>query len=402
MDDRNDGVNERDNIEEVSWEDVNKNKCGEIKFIKKKNPFKNFFRLVSFVLIAVLSGAITSNYIIEKRYSELLGNSSKNTGTAKNNISLEESKISSSNDEIAKVAEKVGPTVVGIVKTSKGSNLGIPDKSSGSGIIFDTNGYIVTNYHVIQDAENILVKLANGINYINAKLIGSDPTSDLAVVKIDAKNLPTAKFGDSSKVRVGDLAIAIGNPLGEELAGTVTAGIISARNRKIQYGGAIYKVLQTDAAINPGNSGGALCNSSGEVIGINSLKLTDSQFQDVEGIGFAISINEANGIIQEIMKYGRVARPRLGIYGRNTILEDSSEVKGVYVSEVIKDSGAEKAGVIPGDIIVQLDGKSITQFEDITEIIEKHKIGDVVSGKIWRKGKTINIKITLTDINIVK
>jgi len=401
LDDRNDGINEKDNIEEVSWEDINENKCGEIKFIKRKSPIKRFFRLVSFILLAVLSGAITSNYIIEKRYSELLG-SSKNADTAKNGVNLEDAKVNSSNDEISEVAEKVGPTVVGIVKTSKGTNLGIPDKSSGSGIIFDTNGYIVTNYHVIQDAENILVKLANGINYINAKLIGSDPTSDLAVVKIDAKNLPTAKFGDSSKVRVGDLAIAIGNPLGEELAGTVTAGIISARNRKIQYGGSIYKVLQTDAAINPGNSGGALCNSSGEVIGINSLKLTDSQFQNVEGIGFAISINEANGIIQEIMKYGRVARPRLGIYGRNTILEDSNEVKGVYVSEVIKDSGAEKAGVLPGDIIVQLDAKSIMQFEDITEIIEKHKIGDVVSGKIWRKGKTINIKITLTDINIVK
>lgn len=402
MDDRNDDINGVDSIKEVSWEDINENKCGEIKFIKKKNPLKKFFRLVSFVLIAVLSGAITSNYIIEKKYSELFGNNSKNTDTAKNNINLEDAKISSFSDEIAKVAEKVGPTVVGIVKTSKGSNLGIPDKSSGSGIIFDTNGYIVTNYHVIQDAENILVKLANGVNYINAKLIGSDPTSDLAVVKIDAKNLPTAKFGDSSKVRVGDLAIAIGNPLGEELAGTVTAGIISARNRKIQYGGSIYKVLQTDAAINPGNSGGALCNSSGEVIGINSLKLTDSQFQDVEGIGFAISINEANGIMQEIMKYGRVARPRLGIYGRNAILEDSNEVKGVYVSEVIKDSGAEKAGVTPGDIIVELDGKSITQFEDITEIIEKHKIGDAVSSKIWRKGKNINVKITLTDINIVK
>ena len=402
MDDRNDGINEKDNIEEVSWEDINENKCGEIKFIKRKSPIKRFFRLVSFILLAVLSGAITSNYIIEKRYSELLGSSSKNADTAKNGVNLEDAKVNSSNDEISEVAEKVGPTVVGIVKTSKGTNLGIPDKSSGSGIIFDTNGYIVTNYHVIQDAENILVKLANGINYINAKLIGSDPTSDLAVVKIDAKNLPTAKFGDSSKVRVGDLAIAIGNPLGEELAGTVTAGIISARNRKIQYGGSIYKVLQTDAAINPGNSGGALCNSSGEVIGINSLKLTDSQFQNVEGIGFAISINEANGIIQEIMKYGRVARPRLGIYGRNTILEDSNEVKGVYVSEVIKDSGAEKAGVLPGDIIVQLDAKSIMQFEDITEIIEKHKIGDIVSGKIWRKGKTINIKITLTDINIVK
>lgn len=392
---------DNENVKEVNWESINEDKCGEIKFRKRRYTIKKFFREIAFILIAILSGAISSNYIIDKKYSEILGENNKTPDIKAIDSDKEKVGLGINKNEIAKVAEKIGPTVVGIVKTSS-SPLGNVNKDSGSGIIFNSDGYIVTNYHVIEGSNDISVKLANGRNYIKAKLIGADPTSDLAVIKIEATNLPTAKFGDSSKVRVGDLAIAIGNPLGEEFAGTVTSGIISARNRKIQYGGAIYKVLQTDAAINPGNSGGALCNADGEVIGINSLKLGDAQFQNVEGIGFAIAINEANPIIEQIMKYGRVARPRLGIYGRDAVSEDGSGIKGVYVSEIIKGSGAEKAGVRPTDIIIEIDGQSITKFENITEIIEKHKIGDTIKVKLWRRGKNININITLTDIKEIK
>lgn len=392
---------DNENVKEVNWESINEDKCGEIKFRKRRYTIKKFFREIAFILIAILSGAISSNYIIDKKYSEILGENNKTPDIKAIDSDKEKVGLGINKNEIAKVAEKIGPTVVGIVKTSS-SPLGNVNKDSGSGIIFNSDGYIVTNYHVIEGSNDISVKLANGRNYIKAKLIGADPTSDLAVIKIEATNLPTAKFGDSSKVRVGDLAIAIGNPLGEEFAGTVTSGIISARNRKIQYGGAIYKVLQTDAAINPGNSGGALCNADGEVIGINSLKLGDAQFQNVEGIGFAIAINEVNPIIEQIMKYGRVARPRLGIYGRDAVSEDGSGIKGVYVSEIIKGSGAEKAGVRPTDIIIEIDGQSITKFENITEIIEKHKIGDTIKVKLWRRGKNININITLTDIKEIK
>lgn len=392
---------DNENVKEVNWESINEDKCGEIKFRKRRYTIKKIFREIAFILIAILSGAISSNYIIDKKYSEILGENNKTPDIKAIDSDKEKVGLGINKNEIAKVAEKIGPTVVGIVKTSS-SPLGNVNKDSGSGIIFNSDGYIVTNYHVIEGSNDISVKLANGRNYIKAKLIGADPTSDLAVIKIEATNLPTAKFGDSSKVRVGDLAIAIGNPLGEEFAGTVTSGIISARNRKIQYGGAIYKVLQTDAAINPGNSGGALCNADGEVIGINSLKLGDAQFQNVEGIGFAIAINEANPIIEQIMKYGRVARPRLGIYGRDAVSEDGSGIKGVYVSEIIKGSGAEKAGVRPTDIIIEIDGQSITKFENITEIIEKHKIGDTIKVKLWRRGKNININITLTDIKEIK
>lgn len=392
-----------DNVQDACWENINESKCGEIKFRKRQSNIRSIFRGIAFVLIAVISGAISSSYIVEKKYSEIMNDKIKeeiqSDKELKNGITT--STVDSYGNEIGKVSEIVGPAVVGIVNSLTDSVTEV-EGASGSGIIFDANGYIATNYHVIEGSKNIFVKLANGRNYLKARIVGSDPTSDLAIIKIEAVDLPTAKFGDSSKVKVGDLAIAIGNPLGEEFAGTVTAGIISARDRKIRYGGSVYKVLQTDAAINPGNSGGALCNSAGEVIGINSLKLGDGKLQNVEGIGFAISINEARSILEEIMKYGRVARPRLGIYGRDAVSLDGSGVKGVYVSEIIKGSGAERSGIKPTDIIVELDGKPITKFEDIAEIIEKYKIGDTIKCKIWRSGKTIDLNIILSDIKEVK
>ncbi len=381
-----------DKIKDVAWESVEDRQCGEIKFRKQKSRVRGIFKLIALVVIAAISGSVSSIYIVNKRYSEIT-NINENNLNNKNTISNTEIQ----SNAIGRVAEMVGPAVVGITKSTKGTLNGV-NKSTGSGIILDPNGYIVTNYHVIEGADQINVKLANSVKSLKAKFIGSDSTSDLAVIKIEAKNLPTAKFGDSSKVRVGDIAIAIGNPIGEEFAGSVTAGIISALNRKIQYGGSVYKVLQTDAAINPGNSGGALCNAIGEVIGINSLKLGGSIQQNIEGIGFAIASNEASDIVEQIMKYGRVARPRIGIYGRDAISEKNDNIKGVYVQEVIKDSGAAVAGIRPTDIIIELDGKKITSFQELLAITEKHKIGDVVKCKIWRNGNTIDVTITLSDI----
>lgn len=383
-----------DKIKDVAWESVEDRQCGEIKFRKQKSRIKGIFKFIAFVLIAAISGAVSSLYIVNRKYSEIAKINGNNLNN-KNNMFNTETDIPS--NTIGRVAQMVGPAVVGITNSTEDALNGV-NKSMGSGIIFDPNGYIVTNYHVIEGADQISVKLSNSRNSLKAKFIGSDATSDLAVIKIEAKNLPTAKFGDSSKVRVGDVAIAIGNPIGEEFAGSVTAGIISALNRKIQYGGSVYKVLQTDAAINPGNSGGALCNAMGEVIGINSLKLGGSIQQNIEGIGFAIAINEASGIVEQIMKYGRVARPRIGIYGRDAISEKKDYTKGVYVQEVVKDSGAAVAGIRPTDIIIELDGKKITSFQDLLAITEKHKIGDVVKCKIWRNGNTIDVTITLLDI----
>ncbi|KYH28645.1 MULTISPECIES: S1C family serine protease [Clostridium] len=375
-------------VKEVNWESISDEKYGAIKFRKRKNNIKSFFRGVAFILIAAVSGAVSSSYMIEKKYSQKAKVEDK---------SIDEELQENPYSDIAKVANIVGPTVVGIIKTSPNDSQNV-NNSSGSGIIFRSNGYIVTNYNIIDGAEEINVKLARGQKYLKAKFIGSDPDSGLAIIKVEAQNLPVAKFGDSSKMRVGDIAIAIGNPLGEEFTGSVTAGVISALNRKIQYGKSTYKVLQTDVAMNEGNSGGALCNLKGEIIGINNLNLKDTQFKNEDGMGFAIASNEVKNIINEIMEYGKAARPDLGIYGRDAVSNNNDGVKGVYVTSVTKGSGAEKAGIMPTDIIVEIEKKKITKFEDMAGILGKYKIGDTVKCKIWRNGNNIDMTIELADM----
>ncbi len=388
--------NRVDKIKDVKWQSVNVDADkGGIKFTnsRKRARLKSIAKGITFVLIAALSGGISGAYIVSEMYSTkpyILPNQSL---TQPRNEGAQAKIVDTSKNSITKVAEVVGPTVVGISNKGEGY-LGLQDVGSGSGIIFDPNGYIVTNNHVIEGATKVTVKFSSG-KILPATVVGTDPRSDLAVIKVEAQNLPTVKFGDSSKVKVGDIAIAIGNPLGNEFAGSVTSGIISALNRKIQYGGAIYKVLQTDAAINPGNSGGPLCNASGEVIGINSLKIGADQ--NVEGIGFAISINEAKDIIKSLMNYGKVSRPCLGIYGQSVVSEDN-KIQGVYVKQVISGSGAATAGIKPTDIIVQLDNKNIKKFEELSDVLDKHKIGDSILCKIWRNGKNIEMNIVLSEV----
>lgn len=387
-------LDEVKDVKDVKWQNVDREE-GKIKFTNRRSRSKlrSFIKAIAFIIIAAVSGGISGAYVINKKYS--------NKAYTPNNQSLTESKEEGTQTKtsdipknaITKVAETVGPAVVGISNKAEGF-FGTQDIGSGSGIIFDSNGYIVTNNHVIEGAAKVTVKLSSG-KTLDATIVGADTRSDLAVIKVNAQNLPTAKFGDSSKVKVGDTAIAIGNPLGEEFAGSVTSGIISALNRRIQYGGTIYKVLQTDAAINPGNSGGPLCNELGEVIGINSLKIGTEQ--NAEGMGFAISINEAKSIIKSLMDYGKVSRPFLGIYGQS-VASEKNNIQGVYVREVISGSGAAAAGVKPTDIILELDKKKVTKFEDLSDILDKHKIGDTVVCKIWRSGKTMEINITLSEV----
>lgn len=378
---------------DVDWEDAECEEIGSINFrnCNKKKKLCAAARLLAFVLIAVLSGGISGAYIANR----IAAKTYNYNGTALNSGSTGSADTySTSKNAINKVSETVGPAVVGIVLNGNSGSQLSGDSYSGSGIIINASGYIVTNNHVIEGAKNITVKLSSGKS-LQAKVIGTDARSDLAVIKVDAVNLPVATLGDSSKVKVGDLAIAIGNPLGEEFAGTVTAGIISATNRTIQYEGSIYKVIQTDAAINPGNSGGALCNESGQVIGINSLKIGASE--NAEGMGFAISINEAKTIIDSLMSTGTVSRPYLGIYGA-TAVAGTNSVQGVYVKEVVKGSGADTAGVRPTDIITDLDGNKVTKFEDLADVLDRHKVGDVVSCNIQRDKKTITLNITLTEM----
>ncbi|MGH4121834.1 MAG: S1C family serine protease [Clostridium sp.] len=384
-------------IRDATWKNAESGDdiFGEIKFRKnnKKNYFKSFLKVVSFILIASLSGGITAQYAINKDKATKDVSGGLSSSTLDNNLQ------GIADNPIFQVSQKVSPAVVGI--SNKEQGLWDTPEESGSGIIYKSDGFIITNYHVVEGATEIKVKLSNN-NVLKATVVGSDAISDLAVIKVEASNLPIAKFGDSSKLKVGDLAIAIGNPLGEQFSGSVTAGIISALDRRINIVNkktgeqTIYKVIQTDAAINPGNSGGALCNSYGEVIGINSLKI--NSVIGSEGTGFAISTNEAKEIINDLMTYGKVIRPAIGIYGGTTISVGIDGLEGVYVQDVVKGSGAAVAGIMPTDIIIEIGGKKVRNMEELSNVLGKYKVGGKLSCKIWRGGKVKEISIILSEL----
>lgn len=324
----------------------------------------------------------------------------------KENNTNKEYRIENISNPAVAVAEKLGPAIVGVKVTSSAmpNIFGIPEEQTGegSGIIFREDGYIVTNYHVIEQAykdkeSKIEVTLTNEKEVLTATIVGGDKITDLAVIKVDRTGLTSAKFGDSSLLKVGDTAIAIGNPLGQEFEGSVTSGVISALNRKITTDGKTFNLIQTDAAINPGNSGGALANINGEVIGINSIKIGAS---GIEGLGFAIPINDAKPIIDELVANKKIVRPYIGIYGKDIGAEIASRyklVEGIYVSQIIEFSPAEKSGIKPSDVIVKADGKSIKTMEELNDIKNSKKIGDKIKLTINRSGKEINITVTLEE-----
>lgn len=303
----------------------------------------------------------------------------------------------------ADIIDRVGPAVVGIVCDFESQDWfwgSQTQQGSGSGVIINEDGYIVTNNHVIENATKITVNLISGESY-EAKLVGTDSRTDLAVIKIEPKaELAYATFGDSSTLRVGDSVIAIGNPLGEEFAGSASKGIISATNRTLTISGKTLTVLQTDAAINPGNSGGALVNEQGEVIGINTAKISDSS---VEGLGFSIPSNEFMPVIKDLMENGHVTgRPLIGISGRE-ITEQISKTYGypvgVYVVEVSPFSGAEDAGIKNKDVILEVNGEAVTTVQEINDIRNKFKAGDKIKMKVYRKStdKTFEVEVTLGE-----
>ena len=273
--------------------------------------------------------------------------------------------------------------------------------SLGSGFIIDKKGIVITNNHVIQNAEDIVVKV-NGEKEYKAKVIGSDPMSDIAVLKIESKDkfIP-AKFGDSDKARIGDWVFAIGNPFG--LGGTVTAGIISARNREI--GLSRYEdYIQTDASINVGNSGGPLFDLNGKVIGINTAIL--GQAGSI-GIGFAIPSNSAKQVIDQLIEFGETKRGWLGVRIQDVTkeiaeIEKLEETKGALVASVAEGSPSDKAGVEPGDIILEFDGTPIDKMSTLPKIVARTKVGKKVIVKIWRNKKLIEKKIVLGRLETSK
>ena len=309
-------------------------------------------------------------------------------------------------------ANKVLPSIVGItveytVNTPYyGYAMQSSGSATGSGVIISEDGYILTNNHIVNtsststfyqvsDATKVTVKLYNDETVYNAKIIGKDEATDLAVIKIEKTGLPAATLGNSDNVQVGEFSMAVGNPLGME--STVTAGIISAVNRTITSDGKNYTVIQTDAAINSGNSGGALVNSKGEVIGINTLKLSGT---GIEGIGFSIPINSTIDIYQQLISDGKVKRPYIGIAGRDIdaqTAEHYSLVEGVYVVSVEQFSAAEKAGIKPYDIITEVDGKKISNMDELNELKNTHQIGDSITLKVYRDKAYVDVQLTLGE-----
>lgn len=313
--------------------------------------------------------------------------------------------ITKTDSPVVAISAKVSPSVVGIKVTYSYElfrGFSTETEGEGSGIIYSEDGYIVTNYHVIQEAidsetAKVEVALEGSEEWVEAKIIGHDEVTDLAVIKIDKKGLQPAEFGKSSDLKVGDIAVAIGNPLGQEFAGTVTSGIVSALNRTVTTDGRTYELIQTDAAINTGNSGGALANSKGEVIGINTVKIVAT---GVEGIGFAIPSDEALPIIKELIENKKISRPSIGIGGINvteTIAKAYNMQVGVYVSEVMKDSPAEKAGFKAGDIIIKAEDKEIKTMEELNNIKYKYKVGDKFKVTVLRDSKEVELIVTLGE-----
>ncbi len=307
---------------------------------------------------------------------------------------------------VAQVAALVEPAIVGIttkIVTQNGFRM-YENEAVGSGVIFDAQGYIVTNNHVVSGARELTVTLAPGVE-TTAQLVGSDSVTDLAVIKINPASLPeeyrnltVAQFGDSDAIRVGELAVAIGNPLGLQFQRSVTAGIISALNRDLEMEGVQLKLIQTDAAINSGNSGGALVDKNGRVIGINQAKI---QMEGVEGMGFAIPINTARPVIEQLIQSGKVVRPFLGV---TISAEVSAQLNrtynlgtdyGIYISEVSASSPAALAGLRQGDILLKIGDNDIRTFNDLQRELFARKVGEKVELLIVRDRQQRTLTATL-------
>ncbi len=382
------------------------------------------------ILVSVLSAVLGAGAMfsasaflgptLQPTVNSLLGNTNQTAAASGDNGIYKKVEITQSTSPIEAIVEKVSPSIVGIEVTvqAQGSdfffNMGQSGVGYGSGIIIKSDGYILTNNHVIESAmdqnSNVLtngskiqVVLANNKDKMyTAKVIGRDPTTDIAVLKIDATNLPAAELGNSDNVKPGELAVAIGNPEGFDFMNSVTAGIISGINRSLTTDdGKEHKLIQTDAAINPGNSGGALVNSQGQVIGINTVKIASTE---VEGIGFAIPINEANQISQSLMQYKYVkGRPHLGLSIDQRFNADVAKQynvpNGLLVYDVLPLTAAYKAGIQPGDIITKFDGKTVKSFSELEDQKNTHKPGDKVAVEVYRNGKTLNLTVTLDEEN---
>lgn len=350
---------------------------------------------------------------IRSKLIDVQDNNSNNTG---NSGYVDQSSLSNYSDTSIYVANKILPSIVGIkVEYNVNSYMSIFGKqskvsaatASGSGIIISEDGYILTNNHIVStsssesyyevsDATKVTVTLFNDETEYEAKIIGKDEQTDLAVIKIEKSGLSKAEFADSDNIKVGEFAMAVGNPLG--MQSSITCGVVSAVNREVtDSDGKNFTLIQTDTAINSGNSGGALVNSEGKVIGINTLKLSGT---GIEGMGFAIPINSTTDITSQLIQYSKVKRPYIGISGMDLdekTAKANNLVSGIYVKSVEDFSAGEKAGIKIGDVIIEADGQKISNMDKLNEIKNSHKIGDELKIKVNRNGQEKDLTITLGE-----
>ncbi|MDF1509248.1 trypsin-like peptidase domain-containing protein [Robertmurraya sp. DFI.2.37] len=406
-------------------DDLNKNEIQVVeqsaapKDKKPKSKLKGFLSMVAAGAVgSVLTMTVIPQTDFFHDYYQPVAEGSENVAgaaTQGNEVNIMPTSTNNSSASVADIVDQTASAIVGIINRQQQNNpfsrtSEVVESGSGSGVIFkktDDVAYIVTNNHVIEGASEIEVSLHNG-EKVTAQLIGADALTDLAVLKIDAKYADNVlSFGDSSTLRAGDQVLAIGNPLGLEFSRTVTQGIVSAVDRNIAVSTSAgeweLNVIQTDAAINPGNSGGALINSQGQVIGINSLKISES---GVEGLGFAIPSNDVVPIVNEIIESGKISRPYMGVslaslneippaYYQN--LPDDV-TGGVMVTYVDPNSAAAEAGIKAQDIIVSINEQKVETASELRKYLyTEAKIGDEVKLEIYREGKLIKEKITLSN-----
>lgn len=420
----------QENKEEAKKPDVVMDKSGKefkpINFNKEEKKEKSKSNFGKTVGIPFLSGVLGAGIVLgtcfgvpsirniildENSNNNGSISTSTNAGITSGNINTTQISLADYSGTGIAVANKVQPSIVGIKVEYTVNSIFMQQQGTasaeGSGIIITEDGYILTNNHVINssssssfyeigEASKVTVYLHNDTTEYEAKVVGTDEQTDLAVIKIEKTGLTAAELGDSDAVQVGEFSMAIGNPLG--MQSSVTGGMISAVNREVtDSDGKTFTLIQTDAAINSGNSGGALVNSQGQVIGINTLKVAAT---GVEGMGFAIPINSAKPIYDQLIQYNKVKRPYIGIAGRDLdekTAQRNNLVVGIYVASVDEFSAAEKAGIKPGDVIVKADGKEIKTMNELNEIKNKHNIGDEMTVTVNRHGKEKELTITLQE-----
>jgi serine protease Do len=389
----------------------------------KRKKGKSYIAVI--LATSIVSSAITGgvlNYKFTDKINKQLAvmqqtsqtpNLQKTVSTSSDGATLSKTAaVLESSNSVSDIAKKAGPSVVGIRLTVANPQYGygrvVQDQSSseGSGVIMSKDGYIMTNYHVVEYADPKSGYSKNATLEVflpdkrqaKANFIGGDSKNDLAVIKIDLDNLPVAELGDSSNLEVGDLAVAIGNPLGMEFAGSVTVGVISALNRQVETEDKTLNLIQTDAAINPGNSGGALVNSQGQVVGINTIKISQS---GIEGLGFSIPMNDAKPIVDQLIQYGYVkGRPLLGISGREITSVMSQQYglpQGIYITELSPESGAQASGMKKGDVLISLADTDVKTMKDLDNVKKNYKSGDTVNAVVVRNNSKINLKLTFSE-----